>query len=52
MPITDETRPASYPSPPAPSPSPPPTSSDTGRLTKIGTVLDSLYVHFSGSRKP
>ena len=40
MPIADETRPASYPSPPAPSPSPPPTSSDTGRLTKNRTYLN------------
>ncbi|KJJ96431.1 hypothetical protein UB44_18720 [Burkholderiaceae bacterium 26] len=39
MPIADETRPASYPSPPA-SPSPPPTSSDTGRLTKNRTYLN------------
>ncbi|MGN8088638.1 hypothetical protein ACTJK6_21455 [Ralstonia sp. 22086] len=40
MPITDETRPASYPSPPAPPPSPAPTSSDTGRLTKNRTYLN------------
>ena len=40
MPIADETRPASSPSPPAPSPSPPHTSSDTGRLTKNRTYLN------------
>jgi hypothetical protein len=40
MPIADETRPASYPSPPAAPPSPAPTSSDAGTLTKNRTYLN------------
>ncbi|CAJ0857778.1 hypothetical protein [Ralstonia flatus] len=40
MPIADETRPASYPSPPAPPPSPAPTSPDAGTLTKNRTYLN------------
>lgn len=40
MPIADETRPASYPSPPARASSSMPTSSDTGRLTKNRTYLN------------
>lgn len=39
MPIADETRPASYPSPP-PSATRTPTSSDTGRLTKNRAYLN------------
>ncbi|CAJ0737662.1 hypothetical protein [Ralstonia mannitolilytica] len=40
MPIADETRPASYPSPPASPPSPASTSSDAGTLTKNRTYLN------------
>lgn len=40
MPISEATRPASYPSPPPASPSPAPTSPDAGRLTKNRVYLN------------